>query len=489
MRDRRLDRRGLAAVAACGALLAVAAGAATAARGAAGPPSAQRTALGPATPVRPYVPGQVLLRLDGSRHTRAVDLRDGLSVRTAASALRRKPSVRYAVPNYIATASAFVPNDPGTLTRRRGSSRRGWTDRQWNFLPCGSLCGDSAQPYESLGGIDAISAWRHLRAARRGGAAGVRIAVLDSGIAYRAARGGFARSPDFAARRFSRGYDFVDDDRIPLDQNGHGTHVAGTIGEDTGNGIGVTGLAYRSKLIPVRVLDSHLTGQADEIARGIRFAANHNADVINMSFNFPCKASVPDVTRAIRFAHAKGAVLVASEGNAGAELCISSPATEPHVISVGGTTDGACPAFYSIPGADLDLVAPGGGTAIAGCSGEGDPIVQMTLRQGSLRRFALPGTYVGTSMAAAHVSGVAAMVIASGALGRNPTPAAVARRLRQTARDLGPPGRDLIYGAGLLDAGAATSALGGGSPPRGQAPVIGLADAEESVPSSPNTGH
>ena len=93
--------------------------------------------------------------------------------------------------------------------------------------------------------------------------------MLDTGIAYRALGSRFRRSPDFTAGQFVDGYDFVDNDRLPLDRNGHGTHVAGTIAEKTNNGIGLTGIAYRAKLMPVRVLDRLGRGRADDIAAGI----------------------------------------------------------------------------------------------------------------------------------------------------------------------------------------------------------------------------
>ncbi len=175
-----------------------------------------------------------------------------------------------------------------------------------------------------------------------------------------------------------------------------------------------------------------------------------------MSFNFPCDASVPDVDSAIRFAYKRGAVIVASAGNAGVETCISPPATEPHVIAVSGTTETGCPGYYALAGTRLDLVAPGGGAAAIPCVSPASAIVQMTYRSGTHRKFGLPPIYAGTSMAAAHVSGVAAMVIASGVLGTDPSPDDVARRLRATARDLGASGKDSIFGSGLVDAGAAT---------------------------------
>ncbi len=185
-----------------------------------------------------------------------------------------------------------------------------------------------------------------------------------------------------------------------------------------------------------------------------------------MSFNFGCGKKVPEVDEALREAYAHGVVAVASAGNLGSETCVSEPATGPRVIGVGGTTEGGCLGDYSLAGSGIDLVAPGGGTPVSGCpSVSARPIYQVTLKAGSTRLFSIPGNYVGTSMAAAHVSGVAAMVIASGAIGPQPTPqagaTAVARQLRMTARSIGLPTTE--QGAGLIDAAAATSPRVGAS--------------------------
>ncbi len=408
-----------------------------------------------------FVPGQVVVKVEGQRVGRALRLPAGVGVRAAVRALRRNPRVDYAVPNYVATASVAIPNDPGVPPGKAGQ-RKGWVRKQWNFLPCGALCDGTAAKaqFQSRGGIDAIGAWQNLTSTGHDGAGGVRVAILDTGVAYRSlqTRGArFRRSPDFAQNQFIGGYDFVKNDPIGLDENGHGTHIAGTIGERTGNGVGVTGLAYRAKLIPVRVLNALGRGQSDDIARGIRFAADHNADVINMSFNFACHSKVKPVAAAARYADRKGAVLVASAGNVGSETCVSPPATIPDVIGVAGTTEGACLGDYSLTGNDIDISAPGGGAPASACASRSSrPIFQVTLRGASTVSFGLPKGYVGTSMAAAHVSGVAALVIASGVLGRHPTPAEVAQRLRATARDLGTEGRDPNYGAGLIDAARAT---------------------------------
>jgi serine protease len=411
------------------------------------------------SPAREFAPRQLLVKFEGQRTGQAVALGAGDGVRRTARALRQNPNVVYAEPNHIATAAAtpFDPDDSGTLAGSTDSSATvgNWAFKQWNFL--------SPQPNglvaSSPGGIDAAGAWRNLIEAGRPGGAGVVVAVLDSGIAYRSLGAKFRRSPDFDRNQFVPGFDFVDRDRLPLDESGHGTHVAGTIAEKTNNGLGVTGLAYGAKLMPVRVLDRNGFGTALNIAKGIRFAIANKAQVINMSFNFGCGKRVPLVDEALREAYERGIVTVASAGNLGSEACVSAPATGPRVIGVGGTTEGACLGDYSLAGAAIDLVAPGGGVPQSRCpSVAARPIYQVTLRSGSTKTFAIPADYVGTSMAAAHVSGVAALVLASRRINPRLAPTArvraVTKRLRRTARDLGYPASQ--QGAGLLDANAAT---------------------------------
>jgi serine protease len=408
---------------------------------------------------RDYVPGEVIARFDGQRVGKAIELPEGVGVRAAAAALRSNPNIRYAVPNYIATASGLA-NDPGTIPPAGGPAG-GWANLQWNFLPCGSFCapGSPPQAHQSPGGINAPGAWKNLRKAGVPGARGLVVAVLDTGIAYRDLGTKFKRSPDFGANQFVPGYDFVGNDPLPLDVNGHGTHLAGTIAEKTNNHIGLTGLAYNAKLMPVRVLNAVGNGQADRIAKGIRFAARNGARVINMSFNFGCGNPVPLVAQAMRFAYNRGVVLVASTGNDEPRSCVTMPASDPHAIAVGGTTEDGCLGSYSKISARVDLVAPGGGLPAIGCPPAGGtrPIYQLTFRTGAPRQFDIPGFYEGTSMAAAHVSGVAAMVLASGLLGANPTPSQVLVHLQLTARDLGTLGEDNEYGSGLIDAAAATT--------------------------------
>lgn len=417
------------------------------------------------SPAHGFAPREVVLKLEGQRHGRAVELPPGLGVREAVKALRHNPRVAYAAPNHVATVSArrrgYLPasgiaNDPGPIGGTPGPAG-GWVSLQWNLLPWKGAA--TPKLPVSPGGIDVVGAWRNLIAAKRRGARGITIAVLDTGVAYRSWRGRFRRSPDFSTGQFAKGYDFVENDRLPLDENGHGTHVAGTIAEKTNNAIGLVGIAYRAKVLPVRVLDRHGAGQADQIARGIRYAVDRGADVINMSFNFGCGKKVPGVDEELRRAYRKGVVTVASIGNLGSETCVSPPATAPRTIGVGGSTEGGCLGSYSLAGKGIDLIAPGGGPAAPGCpSVSSRPIFQVTLKGGNPRLFGEPSSYAGTSMAAAHVSGAAALVLASGVLKRDASPKGkvnrLTRRLRQTARTLGLPATR--QGAGLIDAAAAT---------------------------------
>ncbi|MFN2612753.1 MAG: S8 family serine peptidase [Solirubrobacterales bacterium] len=416
-----------------------------------------------------YAPGELVVRFRGGAE-RLVELPQGVGVPTAAGALDSNRRIAYAVPNYIARAAAsapsassagYIPNDRGTT-----NSGGGWQATQWNFLPCGSLCdaaGTTPLAYQSRGGIDAPRAWETLRGLGRAGAAGVRVAVLDTGVAYRTQKPKFSKSPDFSTRQFVRGFDFVGDDRLPFDEDGHGTHIAGTIGEQTDNGKSLTGLAYGAELMPVRVLDELGEGKAREIGKGLVYAVKHGARVINMSFEFggavnSCK-DVRSVCRGIRYASRHGVTVVAAAGNDFNSVA-SFPARAPGVIGVGASTEGGCLAGYSNHGLDVDLVAPGGqGEGATLCQSPDRPIFQLTIAGSDLHVFGLPAIYAGTSMAAAHVSGVAAMIIASGELGARPSPARILCQLGGSARrtGLGEPFDASRWGAGLLDAGNAVA--------------------------------
>jgi serine protease len=388
------------------------------------------------------VPGEVVVGYKGDPEPHVVRAED---VAGTIARLRARPDVRYAVRNAIAhTTAAFLPDDPG-----RGVKPGRWAAVQWNF----------AGP----AGVNAPDAWGHLIAAGRPGGKGVKVAVLDTGVAYRTF-GRTPASPDLAGTRFVRGYDFIGHDPYANDRNGHGTHVASTIAETTNNGIGLTGLAYGASIMPVKVLDDDGEGDAAVIAKGVRWAADHGAKVINLSLEFSSDIGweqIPQLIDAIAEARHKGAVVVAASGNE-ADSVVAYPARNGNVISVGSTTEHGCLSDFSNQGRGLDLVAPGGGPDAPlddpGCTAgaAGRNIAQMTLIGVHHTKFGIPRGYQGTSMAVPHVSATAALVIASGVLGADPSPDAVERRLESTARDLGAPGYDTRYGYGLIDAAKAT---------------------------------
>jgi serine protease len=394
-------------------------------------------------------PGEVVVGYTGGRH----EVVRAEHPRATMARLRRRPGVAYAVPNVVARAGQAqatppggLPNDPG-----RGTTPGGWQEVQWNFL--------------AGFGVDAPAAWAHAAAAGHAGGRGVTVAVLDTGVAYKTS-GRFLRSPDLVGTKFVRGYDFVRHAESPLDRNGHGTHVASTIAETTNNGISLTGLAFNARIMPVRVLDSQGEGDAATIADGVRFAAKRGAKIINLSLEFSSDvgaSEIPELLSALDYAHRRGALVVAASGNE-AHRAVAYPARAKDVVSVGATTIHGCLSDFSNDGRGLDMVAPGGGADAqlpddVNCKPDQPPgpdVYQLTLIGTSVRRFGLPSGYEGTSMAVPHVSATAALIIASRVLGANPTPAALERRLKATATDLGPVGPDIRYGAGLINAGRAT---------------------------------
>ena len=171
------------------------------------------------------------------------------------SALRSDSRVRFAHPDWIVHALDIPPNDP-------------FYPIQWNL--------------QSPNPRPAASASRE-RGRSTGGDPSVVVAVVDTGIAYETSAR-FCQAPDLAGAHFVPGWDFVNNDAHPNDDESHGTHVAGTIAQTTNNALGVAGIAYNVSLMPVKVLNAQGSGTISEIADGIRWAADHGAHVINMSF-------------------------------------------------------------------------------------------------------------------------------------------------------------------------------------------------------------
>jgi serine protease len=430
--------------------------------------------LDPAQPPIPesaaYVPREVVVgRADGGE--RVVELGPDEGVAESIDALESRPGVRYAVPNWIAH-TALQPLDGGTTL-----TLSGWALDQWSFL---------ARP----GGVRVRSTWDRMAAVGHPGGRGATVAVVDTGVAYDEAPG-YGAAPDFAAGQFVAPRDLVDDDTQPLDSNGHGTHVAATIGEQVTLGKPgtepdyLTGIAYGAKVMPIRVLDEHGAGPATLVAAGIRWASAHGADVINLSFQFHQAVStcdqVPTVCAAVRQAKRRGSLVVAAAGNSvpgkdrrGALF----PAGAPGVLGVGATTEHGCLAAYSHYGPGVELVAPGGGVPATNglreeCAEDQLPVLQLTYDcypecgpgGGAGRQFAIRAD-TGTSMASAHASAVAALVAKSRAAGPHPTPRQLIKRLTCTARS---PGARLYYRAGLLDAFRAVR-------PHGALPLAGRAN-------------
>lgn len=283
---------------------------------------------------------------------------------------------------------------------------------------------------------------------------GVVVSVIDTGVAWKDNKSrGFKMAPDLKGTTMVGGYDFVDDDKDPFDEHGHGTHVAGTIAQTTNNKYGVAGLAHSASIMPIRVLNKHGYGSVSDIADGIRFSADNGAKVINMSLGGP----LPSLTMrsAIRYAHSKGVTIVAAAGNSGRKMR-SYPAAYKYVIAVAATQYDKKTTFYSQWGDFVDIAAPGGNTRVdQNNDGRPDGVMQQTLKRGSTSEhdFAL---YMGTSMAAPHVAAAAAMIIGEGTT----NPDKVEEILKASASDE-MKGKvsdyEQRYGAGILDVDAATN--------------------------------
>ena len=273
---------------------------------------------------------------------------------------------------------------------------------------------------------------------------GVLVAVLDTGVD----RG----HPDLAGNVID-GFDFVDRDRAPEDDNGHGTHVAGIIAAVADNGVGVRGAAPGATVLNIRVLDGNNAGTTQTVADGVDRAIAEGAKVINLSLGVvsgeeTLEPSDP-LALALNRATAAGVTVVAAAGNEGLPVC-AQPVVEPQLICVAAVNDRLQRSPFSNYGARVDLVAPGGGEP-------GNGILSTTPGGGY-------SLMVGTSQATPFVSAAAAMLAALG-MSREQ----IVNRLLSTSRDLGTPGQDFDYGHGLVDAAAAVGGQPTILPARGQA--------------------
>lgn len=396
-------------------------------------------------------------------------------VEAAVAAFRRDPHVEFAEPNSLLFTQA-LPDDAFADPDRDGSwNRGGW-----------------GQPYADLWGLERIGwaeVWERqaeiwLDAGRAGGG-GITVAVIDTGADY--------RHPDLAANvwrdaKGRPGRDFVDihvpsylkheyelipgedyrgRDYDPSDRSGHGTHVAGTIAAVADNGAGIAGVAWKARLMPVRVgftirnKEGIAAGllELDDIAAALVYATDQGADVINMSFGSP--GDEPALLRqALKYAHDRGVVLVTAAGNDGSDAAEIYPCSNPHVICVGATVSSDRRVYFSNWGGRVDLAAPG--SDVVSLRGTGTTLTGAGNLAGEDKLYIRAS---GTSMAAPYVSGAAALL-----LSRHPelTPEGVLARLVAGAAQLSPggettlrEGRAFPFGAGRLDLPRALEAEAG----------------------------
>ncbi|MDY6899606.1 MAG: S8 family peptidase [Cyanobacteriota bacterium] len=260
---------------------------------------------------------------------------------------------------------------------------------------------------------------------------GITVAVIDTGV---------TKVRDLEETEFVKGYDFVNDKEDARDDNGHGTHVAGTIAQATNNSYGVAGVAYEASLMPLKVLSDYGGGTIADIAEAIKFAADNGADVINMSLGGGGESQL--MKDAINYAHDKGVVIIAAAGNEN-QNSASYPARYPNVFAVSALAPDGLKAPYSNYGAGVDISAPGGSDA--------GKVLQATVDMDSKGEEVFLGLQ-GTSMASPHVAGVAALVKASGV----EEPDEIVKVIAKSARVIQDDGLN-YYGAGQLNAEAAVS--------------------------------
>jgi serine protease len=289
------------------------------------------------------------------------------------------------------------------------------------------------------------------------------VAVLDTGVAYEDF-GPYRKAPDFGGTVFLPGYNIFTKDAHANDDNFHGTHVASIIAEATDNATGAAGIAYRTAIMPVKVLDASGFGANSGVAEGIDYVVNFRQGGVNpvkvINLSLGGSSNTQTVQEAIRRAVDAGITVVASAGNDNIGV-VDYPAAYPEVIAVGAVDARKVKAPYSNFGADLDLVAPGGDIR-RDDNGDGRPdgILQQTFdpataQLGRYDNFAY-FFVVGTSQAAPQVSALAALLARQGVK----DPKAIQALMQKTAEDLGTPGRDDQFGWGLIRPSEALKGLG-----------------------------
>jgi type VII secretion-associated serine protease mycosin len=258
--------------------------------------------------------------------------------------------------------------------------------------------------------------------------AGVIVAVVDSGS---------GPHPDLADNLLLGRSIFglvESQDGTDIDASGHGSHVAGIIAAAANNGIGGSGVAPNAKILPIKVLDQAGQGDARDVAAGVRYAADNGAKVINLSLGGATESS--SLTQAIAYANDKGALVVAAAGNGGAADKPKWPASLDLTLAVTAVDQSNGATSFDQRGDYIDIAAPGANVV---STAKGDYV-----------------TLSGTSMAAGFVAGAAALLFAAEPRVTN---AQVRDILLRTATDIGDPGRDVTFGAGLINMVAALAEL------------------------------
>ncbi len=319
----------------------------------------------------------------------------------------------------------------------------------------GANTGDLAHDDGLQWGLDRIHAPEAWSVAR---GAGITIAVIDSGVALdhedlrgKVVAGVACRDTGGVANRCR--------DR-PMDDDGHGTHVAGIAAAATGNGIGIAGVAPDAAIMPIKVLfkacdTCQAAGNADDVAAGVRWATDRGADIINLSLGSTTSTVFgPGFAEAVRYAWDRGAIPVVAAGND--YVLTANFGDEPAVVVSAVDRDDAAPTYSNgVGNARWAIAAPGGegGDTASTCAQDGSPL-------GILSTYWAPdddaayACLAGTSMAAPHVAGALAVLRSAGL-----TPTEAVETMLASATDLGPAGPDKTFGAGLLDLAAATQGL------------------------------
>jgi len=371
--------------------------------------------------------GTAIVKQNSSTGMYKVKVASGEALTIVINKLKENSNVLFVEPVYY-YRSRWIPNDEKY-------------PHQWNL------------DNPLMDGIHMQQAWEVTR-----GDPSTVIAVVDTGVAYERyydQENYYYLAPDLVKTNFVPGYDFVNDDNHPNDDNWHGTLITGIIAQTTNNGAGTAGICPDCSIMPVKVLDSNGYGNTFNIAEGIIWAADQGAQVINLSFGGPEPSAV--VKEACSYAYSQGSTLICASGNRGMDRLIFPASYNDYCIAVGGTRFDETRAYYSDYGPSLDLVAPGGDTRIdQNADRLGDGILAMTFKPGGYNDWVYLFA-VGTSMATAHVSGVAGLMISAGVAS---TPAQVRQVLQETAEDRGPIGFDIEHGWGMVDAYAAVTYQG-----------------------------